>query len=74
MMGFQLSRSQTVHVRNTVIHGLRWVRGKKKKKRCDLGHCLPSRAPKTEKYSLLLQTARELGCEDQKVMRSGHQG
>ena len=31
MMGFQLSRSQTVHVRNTVIHGLRWVRGEKKK-------------------------------------------
>lgn len=74
MMGFQLSESHTMRVRNTVICGLRWVREKKKKKRCDLGHCSLSRAPKTEKYSLLLQTARKLGCKDQKVMRSGHQG
>ena len=69
-MGFQLSKSHTMHVRNL------WFQmgeGKKRKK-SDLGHCSLSRAPETEKYSLLLQTARELGCKDQKVMRSGHQG
>ena len=37
MMGFQLSESHTMRVRNTVICGLRWVREKKKKKDVILG-------------------------------------